>query len=127
MRISELADATQETPRTIRFYETSGLLAAPPRTPNGYRNYDRLAIGQIRFIRALQRAGLSLADIATLVQPRNSDERSSSVDRATLLASAKLKVEDSLVAHKRTRQRLAALANTGDHATPTRQRGRRDR
>ena len=40
MRISELADATHETTRTIRFYEASGLLPAPTRTPGGYRDYD---------------------------------------------------------------------------------------
>ncbi|MCX5345082.1 MerR family DNA-binding transcriptional regulator [Streptomyces atratus] len=38
MRIGDLAARTGLTTKTIRFYEGSGLLPAPPRTPGGYRD-----------------------------------------------------------------------------------------
>ena len=109
MRISELADATNETPRTIRFYETSGLLPATTRTPGGFRDFDPCAIDQIHFIRALQRSGLSLADIATLVRARESDQPTGSSD-AVLLETATLKVDATLGTLTNMRRQLNELA-----------------
>lgn len=56
MRIRELARSTGVDVETIRYYEKAGLLPAPLRQSNGYRNYgeqhgERLAV--IRHCRAL--------------------------------------------------------------------------
>lgn len=40
LRISELAQATGTSPKTIRFYEEVGLLPPARRAENGYRLYD---------------------------------------------------------------------------------------
>ncbi|MDH3296545.1 MAG: MerR family transcriptional regulator, partial [Acidimicrobiia bacterium] len=54
MLISELATATNETARTLRFYENAGVLPKPPRTRGSYRDYPDTAIARVRFIHSLQ-------------------------------------------------------------------------
>lgn len=63
MRIGELAALAGVTPDTIRYYEREGLLTPPARTPSGYRDYDNVALDDLRFIRKGQTLGLRLADI----------------------------------------------------------------
>lgn len=70
MRIGQLADQASTTAKTIRFYERTRLLPEPQRTPAGYRDYDDTALGRLRFIRAAQAAGLTLAEIAEVIAAR---------------------------------------------------------
>lgn len=67
MRIGELAGELDINPRTLRFYETVGLLPEPDRTPSGYRDYDEDALERVRFIKSAQRLGLSLDDIKEIL------------------------------------------------------------
>src|SRR3954447_17869693 len=71
MRIGQLAAQTGYSVRTIRFYEQSGLLPAPSRTPAGYRSYDQDAVTRLRFVRSAQALGLSLAEIADVLRIRD--------------------------------------------------------
>ncbi|MDF3050461.1 MAG: putative transcriptional regulator [Pseudonocardia sp.] len=54
MRIGQLAAQTGFSLRTIRFYEQSGILPTPERTPGGYRSYDQDAVTRLRFVRSAQ-------------------------------------------------------------------------
>lgn len=63
MRIGELADRSGVTTKTIRFWESQGLLAEPSRTPSGYRDYSPQVVDRLSFIRHAQTAGLTLAEI----------------------------------------------------------------
>jgi MerR family transcriptional regulator, copper efflux regulator len=71
VRIGQLSTVTGIPARTIRFYEQSGLLPAPARTPAGYRDYDASAVSRLRFIRAAQSLDLSLAEIAEVLRIRD--------------------------------------------------------
>jgi MerR family copper efflux transcriptional regulator len=71
VRIGQLAAQTGYSVRTIRFYEQSGLLPAPSRTPAGYRSYDQDAVSRLRFVRSAQALGLSLAEIADVLRIRD--------------------------------------------------------
>ena len=71
MRIGQLAAQTGFSVRTIRFYEQSGILPTPERTPGGYRSYDRDAVTRLRFVRSAQALGLSLAEIADVLRIRD--------------------------------------------------------
>jgi MerR family transcriptional regulator, copper efflux regulator len=71
VRIGQLAGQTGYSVRTIRFYEQSGLLPAPSRTPAGYRSYDQDAVSRLRFVRSAQALGLSLAEIADVLRIRD--------------------------------------------------------
>ncbi len=70
MKIGELANSCDVPTQTIRFYEKRGLLPEPTRLPNGYRSYDHTSAEQITFIRRSQAAGLTLAEIAGVLNVR---------------------------------------------------------
>lgn len=73
MRIGELAARAALTVKTLRFYESAGVLPAPARLPSGYRDYDEAALARLRFVRAAQAAGLTLAEIRQVVAIREQD------------------------------------------------------
>ncbi|MEU4164052.1 MerR family transcriptional regulator [Actinoplanes sp. NPDC026670] len=68
MRIAELADLTETTVRTIRYYHQIGLLAVPG-SRDGHRDYDLSHLARLVRIRWLARAGIPLDGIATLFSP----------------------------------------------------------
>lgn len=60
--------------RTIRYYESAGILPEPRRTPTGYRDYDTDAVSRLIFLRAGKAAGLTLAEIAQVIAVRDRGE-----------------------------------------------------
>ncbi|MCX4985317.1 heavy metal-responsive transcriptional regulator [Streptomyces sp. NBC_00572] len=71
MRIGDLAARAGLTTKTLRFYEDRGLLPAPLRTPGGYRGYPEHAVTRLAFVRDAQRAGLTLAEIRSVLALRD--------------------------------------------------------
>lgn len=71
MLIGELANAVGLPSQTIRFYERKGLLPAPERGANGYRTYDESTLARLQFVQAAQAAGLTLAEIGTIIDLRH--------------------------------------------------------
>lgn len=71
MLIGELAEAVALPTQTIRFYERKGLLPDPERGSNGYRNYDGSTLTRLYFIGAAQAAGLTLAEIGSIIELRD--------------------------------------------------------
>ncbi|WP_225235060.1 heavy metal-responsive transcriptional regulator [Klenkia terrae] len=71
MRIGELATKAGLTAKTIRFYETAGVLPEPERQPSGYRDYNGSALARLRFVKAAQAAGLTLAEIRQVIAVRD--------------------------------------------------------
>jgi MerR family copper efflux transcriptional regulator len=63
MRIGEVARAANVNVQTLRFYEREGLMAKPPRTRAGYRDYDRKDVYRVQFIRSCQDIGFTLRDV----------------------------------------------------------------
>ena len=76
MRIGELGQRAGVSTKTIRYYESIGLLDEPTRTPSGYRDYDPAALERLRFIRDAQATGLSLAEIASVLELKGSGQGS---------------------------------------------------
>ena len=66
MQIGELAQRTGASTRSLRHYETKGLLVAD-RLDNGYRDYGTDAIDRVRRIRSLLASGMSLAELGPLI------------------------------------------------------------
>ena len=66
MRIGELAARAGTTTRTLRYYESRGLLPAR-RTDNGYRAYDEDDLKLLRQIRTLQDFGFDLEETRPFV------------------------------------------------------------
>ena len=66
MRIGTLAKELGTTSHTIRFYEQRGLLPAPVRTGNGYREYGEADAERLRLLIGLRQLDIPLADAAQL-------------------------------------------------------------
>ncbi|MCI3243258.1 MULTISPECIES: MerR family transcriptional regulator [Streptomyces] len=67
MRIGELAARAGTTTRTLRYYESRGLLPAR-RGTNGYRSYDEGDLKLLRQIRTLQDFGFDLEETRPFVE-----------------------------------------------------------
>ena len=63
MRIGDLASQTGLSTDAIRYYEKEGLLPAPKRADNGYRDYGPEVVDDLEFIRKARVVGLRLNDI----------------------------------------------------------------
>lgn len=75
MRIGELAQAAGVSAKTVRYYESIGLLPDPGRTASGYREYGADALERLRFVRDAQAAGLTLKESGTILQMKAEGER----------------------------------------------------
>lgn len=71
MKIGELAGRAGVTTKTIRYYENIGLLPEPDRRANGYRDYTEDMVDRLDFIRDAQAAGLTLTEIASILDLRS--------------------------------------------------------
>ncbi len=67
MRIGELAGRVGVNPKTIRYYESIGVLPEPQRTASGYRDYDESFVGRLTFIRTAQRLGITLDEVKEIL------------------------------------------------------------
>lgn len=74
LKIGDLAAETGVTAKTIRFYETAGVIPAPVRGGNGYRLYRQEAADLLRFIKQARGLDLTLAEIKELVAIRRRGE-----------------------------------------------------
>lgn len=107
LSIGRLARASGVGVETIRFYEREGLLAAPPRTPAGYRQYDPDTVERLDFIRRAKRLGFSLEEIRQLLALAEAHG-----DRARVKALAEHKlaeIERRIEELRRMRTALAEL------------------
>lgn len=68
LRSGQLAHAAGVNKQTLRYYERRGLLGAPSRTNGGHRLYPAEAVTILRVIKAAQRLGFSLAEVAELLR-----------------------------------------------------------
>ena len=68
LRAGEVADAAGVNRETLRYYERRGLLESPDRSPGGHRLYDQQAVTTLRVIKAAQRLGFTLDEVADLLE-----------------------------------------------------------
>lgn len=71
MQISELSRQSGVPAKTIRYYESVGLLPAPARAGNNYRHYDSAVLDRLRFIASARSLGFALADVGELLDARD--------------------------------------------------------
>lgn len=118
MRIGDLAATSGLTTKTIRFYEQAGLLPEPPRTPGGYRDYpEQRTTQRLAFIRDAQGAGLTLAEIHSVLALR--DAGASPCTHVTALIDQHLAdIDRRLTELHQTRAALRALAERAAATDP---------
>ncbi len=68
LRSSQVADAAGVNLQTLRYYERRGLLAEPERSLGGHRLYPEQAVTTLKVIKAAQRLGFTLDEVADLLE-----------------------------------------------------------
>ena len=68
MRINELARRVGVAASAVRWYEHAGVLPAPARRDNGYRDYGDADLARLRLVVALRRLGLGPEDAGRLAR-----------------------------------------------------------
>ena len=71
MFIQELAQLTGVSTKTIRYYESIGLLPDPQRAENNYRQYTPETVERLRFIVTARALGFNLTDIGEFLTARD--------------------------------------------------------
>jgi arsenate reductase len=68
VKIAELARRAGVAPSAVRWYEQAGVLPAPTRRSNGYREYDDKDLARVRLVISLRRLGLGPEDAGRLAR-----------------------------------------------------------
>ncbi|WP_447001952.1 MerR family transcriptional regulator [Saccharothrix isguenensis] len=68
LRTGQVAEAAGVNIQTLRYYERRGLLAEPARSLGGHRLYPPEAVVTLRVIKAAQRLGFTLDEVADLLE-----------------------------------------------------------
>jgi DNA-binding transcriptional MerR regulator len=117
MRIGELGERAGVPAKTIRYYESLGLLDEPARTSSGYRDYDDEAVDRLRFVRDAQATGLTLSEIASVLELKGSGERSCAHTTA-LLERHLADIDAQIERLHEAREALVALADRARSLDP---------
>jgi MerR family transcriptional regulator, mercuric resistance operon regulatory protein len=114
LRSGELAAAAGVNVQTLRYYERRGLLDEPDRTLGGHRLYPAETVTVLRVIKAAQRLGFTLDDVAELLEAGRHHHGRRVQDRLPARAAAKLaEVEAKLADLAVIRDTLRATLDAG--------------
>lgn len=112
LRSGQVAGAAGVNPQTLRYYVRRGLLAEPDRTLGGHRLYPPEAVTVLRVIKAAQRLGFTLDEIAGLLEAGR--HRHGPDDGLRARARSKLvEVQQRISALATIRDTLAAALDAG--------------
>ncbi|MGW2720577.1 MerR family transcriptional regulator [Streptomyces sp. NPDC001492] len=128
MRIGELAERAGTTTRTLRYYESRGLLPAR-RGGNGYRTYDESDLKLLRQIRTLQDFGFDLEETRPFVEClRAGHPEGDSCPASLAVYRRKLDELDALIGElQAVRARIAVRLAVADGEGPLCELGGRER
>jgi DNA-binding transcriptional MerR regulator len=97
IRVGEVAERLEVSPRTVKYYEELGLVEPGERSAGGFRLYGSREIERLERILQMKSIGYSLAAIRELLAAR---DRAREADRVTVLGTA--------AEHLREREREAS-------------------
>jgi len=115
MNIGEVAAATGLPAKTIRYYESVGLIE-PARSGGNYRLYDARDVQTLRFVQQARNLGFSVKEVAALVALWR-DKRRASGDVRRLAAAHLDDIDERIADLQRIRRTLEGLIERchGDH------------
>lgn len=111
LRSGQVAAAAGVNLQTLRYYERRGLLAEPARTLGGHRVYPPETVTLVRVIKAAQRLGFTLDEVADLLDTaahRHRPGRGLRARAEAKLADIEQKIADLIVIRDTLREALAA-------------------
>lgn len=85
MNIGSAAKRSGVTAKTIRYYESIGLIPAATRADNGYRDYGANDVETLRFIKRARSLGFSVDDVGSLLSLWHDTSRASGDVKAVAL------------------------------------------
>jgi len=109
MNIGEVAQRSGLNSRTIRFYESIGLVSPAGRSAGGYREYAENDVHRLRFVASARALGFSVDEIRRLLTLYDDRDRSSA-DVKRLVVEHVGEIDrklDELKAMRRTLMHLA--------------------
>ena len=97
IRTGEMARLTNNTLRTVRFYEEAGILQPVGRTEGGHRLFERAQLDRLLLVSDMREAGFSLDEIRNLLETKR---RATSASEAASEAIRQLKERMQLLRNK---------------------------
>ena len=114
LRSGEVARAAGVNLQTLRYYERRGLLAEPDRSLGGHRVYPPDAVTVLKVVKAAQRLGFTLEEIAELLDVgRHHHARRKDKNLAARAATKLVEVEAKIADLCLIRDRLRAVSEAG--------------
>lgn len=113
MKINELSKQSGIHLETIRYYEKMGLMPAPKRLANGYRDYDETSLKQLKFIKTCRALDFSLAEIKFFNEMKTQQSQHCEVD--SMLAKHLVSVEEKIAELTEIKHFLQSLITEDDH------------
>ncbi|MDH4425369.1 MAG: MerR family transcriptional regulator [Acidovorax sp.] len=98
----------------LRLYEREGLVPPPARSAAGYRQYPAEEVLRLQAIRGLKELGLTLKEIALLLNER--EALAIDTDRLQALAQAQLAAIDTRIARLHMLRKHVAAVSEGDRS-----------
>jgi DNA-binding transcriptional MerR regulator len=86
LRSGQVAAAAEVNIETLRYYERRGLLPEPDRSPGGHRLYPVETVTVLRVIKAAQRLGFMLEEVAELLDVGRHHHHTGSLRRTSRLS-----------------------------------------
>ncbi|WP_330231012.1 MerR family transcriptional regulator [Nocardia sp. NBC_00508] len=113
LRTGELAAAAGVNTQTLRYYERRGLLAEPDRSLGGHRLYPQQALTVLRVIKAAQRLGFTLGEVADLLAATHVGRRRADAGLQTRAAAKLAEIDAELAELTTVRDTLRAALAAG--------------
>ena len=130
LSIGDLSARSGVAPSALRFYESIGLITSS-RSAGNQRRYAQATLRRVAFVRAAQRVGLSLEEIAEALATLPEGRTPTKADWARLSQGWRSRLDEQIERIERLRDRLdgcigcgclslktCALNNPGDEVAP---------
>lgn len=110
--IGEVATRSGLATSAIRFYEAEGLISAE-RSASGQRRFTRHTLRRLAFIRAAQRVGLSLGDVADSLHALPADRAPTKAEWARVSRAWRRRLDERIGDLERLRDDLTGCIGCG--------------
>jgi DNA-binding transcriptional MerR regulator len=119
LRTGQVAERAGVNIQTLRYYERRGLIAEPERSPGGHRIYPPDTVALLGVIKAAQRLGFTLDEVADLIDTGRRGHPSPDLqERARAkLAEVSARITDLTTIRTALEQVVAAHCDSLTHCT----------
>ncbi|MCE5291624.1 MAG: redox-sensitive transcriptional activator SoxR [Nocardiaceae bacterium] len=112
LTVTDVAKRSGFAPSALRYYEAQGLIAAA-RTPGGRRQYERIVLRRLAFIRAASNVGLTLDEIRAELDQLPEGRTPTATDWKRISKHWRGRLDDQINALKRLRDGLDSCIGCG--------------